>query len=437
MNKEDEAPSRTRPGAWIVLGLLTAINLFNYIDRQILAAVLPKIGETFFGNAEDKFAKAKLGSLQTAFIVSYMIFAPIFGWLADRYSRWILCGISVAIWSLASGASGLATSFTLLLVTRMFVGIGEAGYGPAAPTIISDVYSTRRRASAFAFFYLALPLGSALGYVLGGQISAWFGSWRAAFIAVTLPGLLLAFVCFFMRDPRQPKQERRARPRRARWKDYLDLLRNRSYLLDCAGMAMMTFAIGGISLWIPTYIIQFRQAGDQAHVNTVFGIVVFVSGLVATVLGGWVSDKLAERFPGAYFWVSGIGILISCPFVLLMLVLPFPYAWWAIAGAVFFLFFNTGPSNTILANVTAPTIRSTAFAVNIFIIHALGDAVSPPVLGAIVGKDRWNIAFTVVTVIMALAGILWLWGAQYLAEDTRRASGPGTPSGASPAAAKA
>lgn len=428
MNREDQPQLQTRRGAWIVLTLLTAINLFNYIDRQILAAVLPKIGETFFGNAEDKFAKAKLGTLQTAFIISYMIFAPIFGWLADRYSRWILCGISVALWSLASGASGLAAGFGMLLITRMFVGIGEAGYGPAAPTIISDVYSPRRRASALAILYLALPVGSALGYVLGGQIAVWFGSWRAAFIAVTPPGLVLAALCFFMRDPRQPKQERRAAPRRARWKDYVELLRNRSYLLDCAGMAMMTFAIGGIQIWLPYYI-TYRNAGEGtnrdevlAHANLMLGGVICSSGLLATLVGGWVSDKLAERFSGAYFWVSGVGILLSCPFVLLMLKLPFPAAWVAIFIAVFFLFFNTGPSNTILANVTRPTVRATAFAVNIFLIHALGDATSPPVLGAIVGKDRWNAAFIVVVIIMAIAGVMWLWGSRFLAEDARRAS---------------
>src|SRR5581483_4445570 len=130
MSAEDH--STTKRGAWVVLLLLTLVNLFNYIDRQVLSAVLPKIAETFYGNAEDKLAKAKLGSLQTAFTISYMIFAPIFGWLADRYSRWVLCGVSVALWSLASGASGLAGSFTILLLTRMFVGVGEAGYGPAA-----------------------------------------------------------------------------------------------------------------------------------------------------------------------------------------------------------------------------------------------------------------------------------------------------------------
>jgi MFS family permease len=305
----------------------------------------------------------------------------------------------------------------------MFIGIGEAGYGPAAPTLISDAYSTRRRASALAVLYLALPIGSALGYMLGGTLSSHFNSWRAAFLAVTPPGLLLAFLCLFMRDPRNPKVERRSRARHAHWRDYLELLRNRSWLLDSAGMALMTFAIGGIQLWMPTYLIKYRQVGGEAHVNTVFGIVVASSGLIATILGGWVSDKLAERFNGAYFWVSGLGILLSCPFVLLMLKLPFPAAWWAIFAAVFFLMFNTGPSNTILANVTRPTIRATGFAVNILIIHVFGDAISPPVIGAIVGKnERWNLAFSVMVVIMASAGVLWLWGAQFLVEDTRRAT---------------
>lgn len=410
-------PLQPRQPAWMVLALLTGINLFNYIDRQILSAVLPKIEDTFFHG--EPAARAKMGSLQTAFILSYMVFAPLFGWLADRYSRWLLCGISVALWSLASGGSGFAATFGMLMLTRMFVGVGEAGYGPSAPTIISDTFSTRRRASAMSLFYLALPVGSALGYVLGGQIAAWFHSWRAAFIAVTPPGLILAVLCFFMRDPRTPVKERRPTQRRAHGQDYLELLRNRSYLLDCAGMALMTFAIGGIQLWIPTYLIKFRHVGDEASVNTIFGVVVLSSGLLATLIGGWLSDKLTERFKGAYFWVSGIGIIVAAPFVLLMLKLPFPLAWGALAAAVFFLFFNTGPTSTILANVTRPTIRATAFAVNIFLIHALGDAASPPLLGAIVGSgDRWNRAFGVVSVVMVVAGILWLWGAKFLVEDT-------------------
>src|SRR5262245_50246199 len=128
---------KAMPGARVALLLLLAINLFNYIDRQVLAAVLPRIEDDFLRG--DPFAKTKLGWLTTAFLVSYMVLAPIFGWLGDRMSRWFLVAVGVLLWSLASGASGLAQAYVLLLLTRCLVGVGEAAYGPTAPTLISDL----------------------------------------------------------------------------------------------------------------------------------------------------------------------------------------------------------------------------------------------------------------------------------------------------------
>lgn len=408
------------PGARSSLVLLLLINLFNYIDRYVLAAVEPKISQEFFGS-DDPTALAKMGSLATAFIVSYMVAAPIFGWLADRMSRWLLVGLGVILWSLASGGSGLAATFSMLLITRLFVGVGEAGYGPAAPTIISDLYPIQRRGAVLAWFYMAIPVGSALGYTLGGLVATWL-SWRWAFFVVVPPGLLLGVFCFLKRDPRAGAAASHT-ARHASLRDYLALLRIRSYLLDCAGMTAMTFAIGGISFWMPHYVAEYRNAGSLARVNTIFGGLTVVGGLSATLLGGLAGDWLRGRFPGSYFLVSGAGILLACPFVILMLYTPFPLAWVFVFLAVFFLFFNTGPSNTILANVTRPSVRATAFALNIFLIHALGDAISPPLLGAIVGAEqRWNAAFVVVTAVMALAGVLWLWGARYLAADTLAAT---------------
>src|SRR4051812_48040176 len=180
MSESSEVPSRQ--GARFSLALLLLINLFNYIDRYVLAAVEPRIAKQFFG-ADDPGALKKTGSLATAFILSYMIAAPIFGWLADRMSRWVLVGIGVTLWSLASGASGLAMTFTMLLITRLFVGIGEAGYGPAAPTIISDLYPIERRGQKLAWFYMAIPVGSALGYMWGGQMQQWM-NWRWAVFTV-------------------------------------------------------------------------------------------------------------------------------------------------------------------------------------------------------------------------------------------------------------
>ena len=192
--------SQVKPGARTALALLLSINLFNYIDRQVLAAVEPEIRDTFFA-PNDPNAMATTGLLGTAFLVTYMVAAPALGWLADRFSRWIIVGCAVLLWSLASGGSGLAATFGILLATRVCVGIGEGGYGPAAPTILADLYPLAKRGRVLAIFCAAIPVGSALGYVLGGVVAAHL-NWRWAFYLVTPPGILLGAFCFWQRDPR-------------------------------------------------------------------------------------------------------------------------------------------------------------------------------------------------------------------------------------------
>lgn len=428
MALKDASNDVTTParGARSALVLLLLINLFNYIDRYVLAAVEPDIEKQLFPNHPPN-AETWMGLLATAFMVSYMITAPLFGWLVDRTNRWVIVGASVVMWSIATGCSGLAGlagGFTLLLITRLFVGIGEAGYGPAAPTLISDMYPIARRGAVLSWFYMAIPVGSALGYVLGGQLSQRFG-WPSAFYAVVVPGLVLGVWCFFKPDPPRGQSDVSAghgTVRKANAADYGILLRTPSYVLNCAGMAAMTFAIGGISFWIPKYLAVERGGaiGDLKHVTTMFGAITVVAGLTATLAGGFVGDKLRKRFPSSYFLVSGIAILIACPFILLMLHAERPWIWVYTFLAVFFLFFNTGPTNAVLANVTHPSMRGTAFAFNIFIIHAFGDAASPPILGKI-GHYSWNAAFGVVAGMTALAGVLWLWGCRYLERDTAAA----------------
>ncbi|PZR73094.1 MAG: MFS transporter [Chthoniobacterales bacterium] len=414
MTSSDPQP---KTGARTALSLLLGINLFNYIDRYILAAVEPEIRHTFFA-ADDIDAKAKTGTLATAFLVSYMISAPIFGRLADRWSRWFLIGGGVAVWSLASGATGFAGSFLILLVTRIFVGIGEGAYGPAAPTILADLYPLQIRGRIMAVFFMAIPVGSALGYAFGGWANGHFG-WRWAFYLVMPPGLLLAVLCMFMREPRDAEARRLAKSqRKSRRADLAVLFRTRSYVLNTLASAAMTFAIGGIAFWTPTYIYEYRGQADLGRINMIFGALTVVAGIFATLLGGWAGDKLRPRFAGSYFLVSGIGMVIAFPFILGMLFLPFPWAWVAIFFAVFFLFLNTGPANTALANVTHPSIRATGFAFNILIIHALGDAISPPLIGAIAGRTNMNVAFVVVSATVLLSGLLWLRGMKYLPADT-------------------
>jgi MFS family permease len=401
-----------KPGAMTALTLLIAINLFNYIDRQILAAVEPEIRATFF-RPNDTNAMAMTGTLATAFLVTYMLAAPALGWLADRFSRWFIIGSAVLLWSLASGASGLAMTFAMLLITRIFVGIGEGGYGPAAPTILADIFPLGVRGRVMAAFCAAIPVGSALGYVLGGTINVCLG-WRWAFYLVTPPGLLLGLICFFQRDPRT-RAGGQSRQKRADLKDYLKLAKTRSFVLNTFAQTAMTFALGGIAFWMPAYL-QFRQ--QPASSRVLLGAITVVAGLISTIVGGVLGDRLRARFAGSYFLVSAIGMLIAFPLFLAMLYTPFPIAWILFSGAVFFVFLNTGPSNTAVANVSLPSVRATAFAVNILIIHALGDATSPPLIGAIAGHTNMNVGFFVVSAMMLISGLLWLAGMKSLPADT-------------------
>lgn len=402
--------NQRKAGVITALTLLIGINLFNYIDRQVLAAVEPEIRATFF-RPEDANSHALVGLLATAFLVSYMISAPIFGWLADRTSRWLIIGASVILWSAATAASGLAGTFVLLLITRLFVGVGEGGYGPAAPTIIADLFPLASRGRALSFFYVAIPVGSALGYAIGGFVAAHW-RWQTAFFVVAPPGLLLGLACFFQRDRRRGSTNQKRLPR---LQDYKTLIYIPSYLLNTFAMTALTFAIGGLSFWVPGYL-EYRGLPPSSRI--IFGGITVFAGMAATLIGGMTGDRLRKYFPGSYFLVSGVGILIAFPFSAAMLFTPFPAAWALMFIAIFFLFFNTGPSNTALANVTLPTVRATAFAVNIFIIHALGDALAPPLIGAVADRTNMNVAFLLVSATMLLAGVLWLIGVKYLPGDT-------------------
>jgi predicted MFS family arabinose efflux permease len=257
--------------------------------------------------------------------------------------------------------------------------------------------------------------------VLGGYIAARL-NWRWAFYAVVAPGLLLALWAMLMRDPPRGGTDLATPPRRAEWRDYLLLFDTPSYLLNTLGMTAMTFAIGALAFWMPAYLVH-QRVGPLFGMGPVmlFGAITALAGLFGTLAGGIAGDALRRRFRGAYFLVSALGILISGPSLLAFLGTPFPAAWIFVFLTVFFLFFNTGPTNAILANVTHPAIRASGFALNILVIHALGDAISPPIVGAI--ADRWGlpIGFVAVSAFMGLGGMFWLWGARHLDRDTQLA----------------
>jgi MFS transporter, Spinster family, sphingosine-1-phosphate transporter len=435
--------------------------------------------------------------------VAYMVLSPLFARAGDFMRRWWLVGIGVTLWSLASGSSGLSTglgfisAYTMLLLTRCFVGVGEAAYGPIAPAMLSDLYPASMRGKIMAWFYVAIPVGSALGFVIGGQLAEHFG-WRHAFW-VTYIGLVPAVLCFFFRDPPRSVE---AKP--SAGQSYLAVLKEvsriPSFLLICAGMTASTFVLGGVAVWVPEYIFQreakfvltdatfTKLATDKEYrtldgetrlvpetitdklkpaasdtamsyrewekvltdrltkeelvqhaemlneaatakdsislgkIGIVFGGITVIGGLAATILGGLLGDWLRNRgVRGAYFHVAGWSTLAGFPLFVAFLYTPFPAAWVLLFFLIFCLFANTGPANTVVANVVRSPIRATGFAINIFVIHALGDAISPPIIGFVADQSNLHTAFLATSAFIVLAGGLWVWGAKYLDEDTRKA----------------
>ncbi|MCX5690197.1 MAG: MFS transporter [Planctomycetota bacterium] len=419
------------------LALLLLINLFNYIDRYVLSAVEVLVRKELFakpeelGGGEHENAKFWMGMLAPAFLVTYMITAPIFGWLGDRHRRWLIVALGVALWSLATGGTGLATTFAMLFVLRIFVGIGEAAWGPIAPTIIADMYPASKRGWVLSWFYIAIPVGAALGVILGGLIASW-KSWHWSFFLMLPPGIVLAVLAYFRPEPQRGlnDQPSSSHARQPFLKTVMALKSNRSFVLNTLGMTAMTFAVGGMSFWMPTYVHEYRMGGltdaagtaQLATISTIFGGITVVAGLSGTLTGGWISDRLRGRVKGAYAAVAGVGMLLSFPCFLAVLYTPFPLAWVFMFLAIFGLMLNTGPTNTIIANVTPAPVRATAYAINILTIHALGDAISPPLIGLIAGKAAggMNTAFLLVGVAIVVSGIIWIVAARWLDEDTRR-----------------
>lgn len=423
------------------LFLLLAMNLLNYIDRQVLAAVVPAVRQEFFNSATGHTGvtgvllswmqallnanpeNAMIGLLAMSFMVVYMLSAPIAGWLS--VSRWRMVAAGCAIWSLATLMSGMATGFGMLILSRCLLGAGVGCFGPIAPTIVSNLFPEGERARKMSLFYLAIPVGSALGFVLGGTVGGSSLGWRWAFYLAFAPGVLLALTALFMKAGESANALSENVPARhsLTLADYKKIIFNRSYLVTTLGMTASTFALGAIGFWMPSYVHEFRGVANLAQVNVIFGAILVVSGLLATITGGYLADKLKPRYPGSYFLVSAAGMLLGFPLFVFALYVPFPAAWVLLFGACFGVFLNTGPTFAIMANVTHPALRAGAFALNILIIHAFGDVISPMVIGAITdATGSMNTAFLTVAVTVLVAGIFWLLGAPHLERDTAQAN---------------
>ncbi len=393
------------------LGILFVVNLLNYIDRQVLFAVFPLIKDDLL------LSDASLGLLGSSFMVSYMVSAPALGWLGDRYGRIKLAGWGLSLWSIATATTGLAGRYSTLLLSRATVGIGEASFGTVSPGLISDFFPKTHRGRVLSFFYLAIPVGSAIGYVIGGIIGQTLG-WHSVFFLVAVPGLILAVPLFLLREPQRGATENSVSHALAGVEDYISLFKNRPFVLATLAMAAMTFALGGLGQWIPTFLYRIHGQSIAAG-NTLFGSLTVITGITGTLSGGWLGDKLQRRSEKGYLIVSGAGFLAGVPFAVYAIVSSsLAGCLTAVFFAEFFLFLNTGPLNTTIVNVTRPSVRAMAFAVNIFFIHALGDAVSPAILGRL--SDLWGLrtALLITPVMILLAAGLSFLCAGLIEKDT-------------------
>jgi MFS family permease len=397
----------------MALGVLTGLNVLNYTDRYVGAAMLPLILSSL------ALTDAEGGLLQSAFIVSYSLFSPLAGWLGDRWARLRLAAAGVLIWSVATVASGLAPTYVTLLLARTVIGVGEAGYAIVTPSLLSDFYPPERRTRAFAIFYAAIPVGTALGYALGGAIGSAFG-WRAGFFFAGIPGALLAFTLLGLAEPERGASDMAgARPATplGLGPSLRALAARSSYLYNATAQVLYTFAMGGLATWMPTYYVRERGL-ELGTASTTFGLLLLVAGFAGTVLGGQLSDRLARRLRGAQFAISGWGLALALPFTLGAVLAPLPAIFWPCTFVtLLLLFLNIGPLNAAMANVLPPDLRARGFALSTMAMHLLGDAASPWLIGLVSDYVGLTVPILAAGVMLALAGLLLLMGRGALERD--------------------
>ncbi len=383
------------------------MNLVNYLDRQIISALLPSI------QADLALSDAQAGRLASAFMIVYMFAAVPIGYWADRGGRRWWIAIGIALWSAATAASGLARTYAQLFAARAAVGIGESCYGTISPSFVAEHFPRDKSSRVLALFSMAIPVGSALGFIAGGWIGQHYG-WRNAFFIVGLPGLLLTALTLQLKEP--PRAEAAA-SRSSPLAAYGALFKIPSFALVTLAGAAMTFALGGFAFWMPTFF--HRQWGlGIGHAGMVFGAITVVSGILGSLSGGWLSDWGLRYNSRAHFMVSGLGLLIGMPLAMAAIMAPgIKASGAALFLAEFFLFLNMGPLNAIIVSVTDLRSRSMAFAANIFVIHALGDAISPALIGAV--SDRMGLQAALLGSCLALgvsAGLCFLGMRRYDAD---------------------
>jgi multidrug resistance protein len=398
--------TQTKLYPWTALVVLTTLNLLNYIDRSVLFAVQPLVQTEFH------LTNTQVGYLTSAFLGFYMIAAPFTGPLADRYSRKKIIFLGAVFWSGLTLLTAVTHTYWELLVRHTLVGVGEATFVTIAPTFVADLFPEEKRGRIFGIFYLAIPVGTAAGYLLGGKLGPEHG-WRFPFYIAAAPGFLLALAVLFLPEPARGQFDSVSEtPERSSLKG---LWKNPAFWTVTLGMAAGTFSLGGIQVWMPTFLSQARGYSLQ-KANELFGAIVVVDGIVASLFGGWLGDRLLPRMKGSYYFVSAVSMALGVPVMIVALFFKGPIMIPAIAVAAFFLLVNTSPLNTALVNSVGAHIRATAIAVNIFLFHLLGDVPSPTMMGYVADHHSLQKAFILPVIAMAVSSAILFYGMRFAPE---------------------
>jgi len=394
-------PTNVYPRTALIV--LTALNLLNYADRNILFAVQPLVQDEFH------LTKTQVGYLTSAFLGFYMIAAPFVGPLADRYSRKLIIVLGAMFWSGVTLLTALTHTYGQLLVRHTLVGVGEATFVTIAPTFVADLFSEDKRGRILGVFYLAIPVGSAAGYLVGGSLAPIYG-WRFPFYIGAVPGFLLALAALFLNEPERGQFD--TLPGSPERSTVFGLSHNRAFLTATLGMAAMTFSLGGIQVWMPQFLYSERHYSLQSA-NFIFGVIIVVDGILASLAGGWLGDYLLRRMKSSYYLVSAVSMALGVPFMIVALFTSGPAMLPAIAVAAFFLLLNTSPLNAAVINSVDAHIRATAIAANIFIIHILGDVPSPTMMGWVADHRSLEIAFVLPVIAMVGSSAILFAGMKY------------------------
>lgn len=354
---------------------MVGINFLNYMDRYVAAVAAPLIQKEF------NLSNAAIGFLASAFLLVYAVAALPFGYWADRGVRRTVVGIGVAIWSIATLFTGFARNFFQLFLSRAILGVGEASYYPAGTSLLSDYFPKDQRGRVMSIWGVGSTLGIAVGFAGGGYIADKFG-WRNAFFFAAVPGLLFALLAFGLREPLRGSVEERGpavrRTSDANLRTFLGLMRIPTLRATILSQTALYFVLASNAFWLPTLLVRrFDLSVSQAGLFA--GIVLVLGGLVGTLAGGWIADRLARKNPAAHLQVGIVGFLIGAVFIVISLVAPLnigpiPIFVPAFLITVIALYLNAGPFTAVAQNVVSPALRASCVTMLLFVAHVFGDS---------------------------------------------------------------